>query len=47
MAMKYKCNPKIKKFNQSIINSPSKPAKRAMAYRNKGHMSGIVAKLNR
>lgn len=47
MAKKYQCNPKIKKFNQSIINSPAKPAKRAVSYHNKGRIQGIVSKINK
>ena len=46
MAGKYKCNPKIKKFNESIINDKTPAAKRSLSKDKKGTIRGIVYKLN-
>ena len=47
MAHEYKCNPKIKKFNKSIINDKSAASKRSLAKDKKGMIKGIVSKINR
>ena len=44
---KYKCNPKIKKFNQSVINDKSAAAKRSLSKDRKGMIKGMVSKMNK
>jgi len=46
MAKKHKCtNPKIAKFNSSVIRDKQPIAKRALAARKKGTIKGLVPKM--